>query len=240
MYQPENGEYYYLALRIIRKLQGAYSRIIQYTTFDYYLMTKRLLSILGVLLFLALGFSGGVWLTRKYYGLTEQKIEEQSTVLLEKVKTVAKLISVEGYYSEVYDHKTYWAYNISLFQKKALIRVKAKVSVGYDLSKMNIESDQATRTILISKLPEAEILSIDHDLDYYDISEGVFNAFTPQDYTRLNKLAKSKIEESARKGDLFKKAEEQGNQMLEVIELMVESTGWKVVYKGDELQKVLD
>ncbi len=203
-------------------------------------MTKRLLSIFGILILLFLGFAGGVWLTRQYYGLTEQKIQEQATIIEERIETVAKLISVEGHYSEVYDHKTYWAYNLPFFRKKALIRVKAKVSVGYDLSKMTIETDQASRTVRIGNLPAAEILSIDHDLDYYDISEGAFNSFTPEDYTRLNKLAKSKIEEAAKKGDLFRQAETQGNQMLQVIEMLVESTGWTLVYEGDELVPVVD
>lgn len=203
-------------------------------------MTKRILSIMGVLLFLVLGFTGGVWLTRKYYGLTEQKVQEQATIIEERIQTVAKLISVEGHYSEVYDHKTYWAYNLPFFRKKALIRVKAKVSVGYDLSKMTIETDQASRTVRIGSLPQAEILSIDHDLDYYDISEGAFNSFTPQDYTRLNKLAKTKIEEAAKNGDLFKQAEVQGNQMLQVIEMLVESAGWKVVYEDDALVPIVD
>ena len=64
------------------------------------------------------------------------RLTEQSQVLMEKIKTVAKLVTVEGYFSEVYDYQDYWNYDVSMFRKKALIRVKAKVSVGYDLSKM--------------------------------------------------------------------------------------------------------
>ena len=52
---------------------------------------------------------------------------ENSQVLLEKIKSVSKVINVEGYFTEVYDYKDYWGYNISFFQKKALVRIKANV-----------------------------------------------------------------------------------------------------------------
>ena len=108
--------------------------------------------------------------------------EESAQVLLERVQTVAKLITVEGYFSEVYDYKDYYAYNLSPFRKKALIRVKAKVSVGYDLSRVEFETRPDEKVIIVRNLPEPEILSIDHDLDYYDISQGMFNSFSAQDH----------------------------------------------------------
>ena len=37
----------------------------------------------------------------------EKKTETSATVLLERVETVAKLITVEGFFSEVYEHKDY-------------------------------------------------------------------------------------------------------------------------------------
>ena len=43
--------------------------------------------------------------TSYYYTVGQVTAEEQSQVLMEKIKTVAKLVTVEGYFSEVYDYQ---------------------------------------------------------------------------------------------------------------------------------------
>ena len=169
--------------------------------------------------------------TSYYYTVGQVTAEEQSQVLMEKIKTVAKLVTVEGYFSEVYDYEDYWSYDISPFRKKALIRVKAKVSVGYDLTKMKVEALPEQKLIMISNLPDPSIISIDHDLDYYDITEGTFNTFSESDYTRLNRNAKDKIRQAAENSDLFLAAEAQSNNMLDLVKFMVEGAGWQLQFK---------
>lgn len=190
-------------------------------------MIKKLLFVLGLVLFFLLG----LWVSRYVYHWADLQKEETSEVLLERVQTVAKLITVEGYFSEVYDYKDYYGYNLSLFRKKALIRVKAKVSVGYDLSQVEFKARPDEKVIIVSNLPDPEILSIDHDLDYYDISEGVFNSFSPQDYTQLNQRAKQYIEERAKESDLLQSAQNQGEQILDMMRFMVEQSGWQMEYR---------
>ncbi len=189
-------------------------------------MIKRLFLGLGILALLL----GVFWGTRYYYTWDAVTEEERSAVLLERIKTVAKLVTVEGYFSEIYDYKSYWGYDFSPFRKKALVRVKAKVSVGYDLEQMKIEAQPDQKRILISNLPDPEIISIDHDLDYYDISQGSFNTFTSEDYNKINASAKELIEKQARTSDLFITAEEQSNDMLEMIRFMVEGSGWTLEF----------
>ena len=169
--------------------------------------------------------------TSYYYTIGEITAKEQSVVLIEKIKTVAKLVTVEGYFSEIYDYEDYWNYDISPFRKKALIRVKAKVSVGYDLTKMSIEAIPEKKLLIISDLPDPSIISIDHDLDYYDITEGTFNTFSETDYTMLNKNAKDKIRQTAVGSNLFLAAEEQSNNMFGLIKFMVEGAGWQLQFK---------
>lgn len=191
-------------------------------------MLKRLLIIGSAVLIFGLG----VLVTRYFYtARLKTNSDEQSTVLLEKIKKVSKLVTVEGYFSEIYDYKDYYGYDWSPFRKKALMRVKAKVLVGYDLSGIKIEADQARKTILISGLPDPEIMSVDHDIDYYDLQEGTFNSFSTEDYNRLNANAKKYIEQKAQESDLFLAAEEQGNQLLDMIKFMVESAGWTLEYQ---------
>jgi hypothetical protein len=77
----------------------------------------------------------------------------------------------------------------------------------------------------ISNIPEPTILAIDHDLDYYDISQSSFNRFKAEDYTRLNKKAKDSIADKANESELLQSAKLQGNKMLEVVRTMGESMG---------------
>lgn len=197
-------------------------------------MSKKI----AVGLFAAVLLVAGFFIGRSLYRQKQEIfVQEQSQVLLERIEQVAKLITVEGYFSEVYDYKDYWRFDWSPFQKKALLRVKAKVSVGYDLSKMKIESRPQEKLLIVSHLPDPEILSIDHDVDYYDVSEGVFNSFTEADYTKMNRSAKKVIEDQAKKSDLMISAEKQAHEILELMRMMVEGSGWRLEFQPEGLER---
>ena len=180
---------------------------------------------MGLLAAFLIGFQVKNW----FVGKTEKKVTENATVLIEKIQKATKLITVEGTFSEIYDYQDYYGYDLSLFRKKALIRVKAKVSVGYDLEKIKITSNNEKKLIVISEIPPPELLSIEHDLDYYDIQEGMFNPFTKEDYNKLNANAKNFIRQKAQESELFDQATLQKNNLFEMIQLMVESAGWRLV-----------
>ena len=194
-------------------------------------MEKPKSRILWIAAGLLLFFFAGVWLTRWIYNRTEAVEQHNGVVLLEKIRSVAKLVTVEGYFSEIYDYKDYYGYDLSFFRKKALVRVKAKVSVGYDLEKMKLEAFPESQTIVASGIPQAQIISIEHDLDYYDVQEGIFNSFSTEDYNKLNLNAKEFIRKKALESDLLKTASEQRNALFETMRFMAESTGWKLVIK---------
>lgn len=189
-------------------------------------MLRRLLLVLALIVF----FAGGFWLAKNMFTPKEHVVTQaEASVLLEKMKTVAKLVTVEGYFSELYNHKDYWRYDWWIFRKKALLRVKARVSVGYNLEGLDIKADTATKTITIRNIPqEPEIISIDHNIDYYDISEGTFNTFSPEDYNKLNKKARDLIEQKAKESDLFKQARTQGIEIIDLITFIGENAGWTV------------
>ena len=195
----------------------------------------RSLRYLVFFLLILLAFGGGAWLMRYYYQLQQPNAMEEGTVLLEQINKVAKLITVEGEFSELYTYKDYLYYDISPLRKKALLRVKAKVSVGYDLSNMTIVPDYETRTFYISDIPDPEILSIDHEVSYYDIEEGVFNYFDERGQTKLVEDAKAFLRKKAEESRLFEAATEQGVELLDLIKFMAESTGWTV-----EMRSVYD
>ncbi len=179
------------------------------------------------LLLLVAVFLIGGWLSYRYFAPQTRPVED-SAVLLEKIEAVAKLITVQGQFSEIYNYSEYQGYFSMLWDKKVLVRVRATVSAGYDLNNLHLEADPVTKTIHMSALPEPEILSIDHSLDYYDISEGFFAKFSPEDYTRINQRAKDLIRDQALKSNLIPAAREQAAKILDLIQFMVESAGWKL------------
>jgi hypothetical protein len=194
-------------------------------------MTTRFLNLIFAVLLFGAGF-----MTHKYIvSAKEITAQEQSKVLLDKIREVTKLVTVEGNLSEIYNYKDYWGYDFFPFQKKVIILIDAKVSVGYDLQKMNLRSDALTKTLTISTLPAPEILSLEHDLKYYDISEGTFNSFSAKDYTELQGKAKDFIRQKAEESELKRRASTQGNKLVDMIRFMVEGAGWKLVIENQSL-----
>ncbi len=84
-------------------------------------------------------------------------------------------------------------------------------------------------------MPEAEVLSIDHNLDYYDISEGTFNSFTTEEYNKINKNAKDLISNNANTDQLIRKAEQEKKTYVDMMQIALSSAGWKFVVKSDSL-----
>lgn len=169
------------------------------------------------------------WKFRSFFLGPATYVEQSSEVIMERLEKVNKLVTLDAYYSEVYDYKDYYYYDFSPFRKKALIRIKAKVSVGYNFESINMEADEVSKTINIYGFPPPEILSIDHDLDYYDLSQGTFNSFSEDDYNKINKNAKDFIREKANDKDIFKEAESQKDELIEMFDWMLKAAGWKIV-----------
>ena len=90
-------------------------------------------NILDVFLGLILGGISTYWLFSLFRKKQSKEITtHQSTVLLEKIRSVCKLISVEGDFAEVYKYENTRERFMSLLssKKKALIVIKAKAQIG--------------------------------------------------------------------------------------------------------------
>jgi len=191
-------------------------------------------------LLLVVCFIAGIWMANYWRNQKEVSISRsQSTVLLEQVKKVCKLVTVEGTFTELYNDTNIRKMTIYLplpttwnFSKTALLEVKGKVLVGYDLESLKVTADSVNRIITVSNLPQPEILSIDHEVKFTNMDESFFNGFTKEDYTRLGQNAKAALREKAVQEKLLEEAAGQGNQMLDAMRFMVESAGWKLVLEG--------
>jgi hypothetical protein len=187
-------------------------------------MIQKVLSYVGIV-FLAILI--GMWLGKKFF-VPDVKVEENSNVVIEKIEKVAKLITVEAHLSEIYNYKDYYDYDFSFLRKKILLRINAKVSAGYDLKKMNIKVDPKERVIKVGPTPPPQILSVDHTVDYFNIEEGLFNSFTPEDYTKINAKAKDYITKVASNNEVLKTAKLQENTMIEMMTAMAKSMGYRL------------
>lgn len=150
----------------------------------------------------------------------------ESTILLERIEKVFKVVMAEGYFTEIYNYqhnKEFWY----LFKdrKKALVIAKAKVLVGFDFGKMRIRAVRDDRKMVIDFFPEPEVLSIDTDYKFYDIEQGWINRFQSDDYTTILNEAKQTMNEKALQSDLPRIA---NNQIQLMIFQLAAAMGWKI------------
>ncbi len=171
------------------------------------------------------------FITRSVYEPEASTEEVSSTVLLERVRPVLKLVTAEGDFTELYTYRNAdatfdWMKQFLPFQKKAILCVKGRASVGYDLEGMKLEFDEASHTVRLLGMDQPSLLSLEHDVDYYDLDEGSFTSFTAADHTRINAQAKELIRSKVNASGLFEAAAAQRNEMLMVLKAVVENAGW--------------
>jgi hypothetical protein len=114
-------------------------------------------------------------------------------------------------------------------KNKALVVAKAKVSVGYDFSKMKFNRDNAERKLVIEEFAPAEILSIDTDYKFYDINQGLLSKFNNEDYTAILSEAKKMMQEKAKESDLPQIA---ANQVKVMMRQLAASMNWELDIKA--------
>ena len=192
-------------------------------------------NIFDTLLGLILGAIATYWIYNFFRKKSSKELTEvQSHVLLEKIKSVCKLIAVEGDFAEIYRYENTKERFLSLVtsKKKALIVINAKAQIGYDLKKLILNADTENKRIILSSFPEPEILSIEPELDFYDIKNGMFNAFTPDDLTVLNQEAKQHIRDKIPESGLMETAKNEALEAILLIETIVETIGWRLDYSA--------
>lgn len=192
-------------------------------------------TILGIIL----GAIVGYWVVSLFRKKgRKETTEKQSVILLDKVKKVFKLISVEGDFAEIYHYENVRESFMRLIssKKKALVVINAKAHVGYDLSKVKLRADSKRKQIILENFPQPEVLSIEPDVQYYDIKNGLFNKFEPEDLSALNKEAKEHIRAKIPESGLMDSARKEALDAVQMIENMVEAIGWKLDYSAIELK----
>ena len=163
--------------------------------------------------------------------------QSQSVLLLDKIKRVCKLITVEGDFAEIYHYEDVKERFLKLIssKKKALVVINAKAHVGYDFAKVELSANANTKTIKLHHFPQPEVLTIESNLNYYDKKDGMFNKFEASDLTELHNEAKAHILEKVPESGLFDVAKSEALETILIIENIVQTIGWKLDYSALEI-----
>ena len=169
---------------------------------------------------------------------SQRRTNTQSIILLDKIKKVCKFITVEGDFAEIYHYEDVKERFLKLVssRKKALVVINAKAHVGFDLSKIQMESDVKTKTLKLHHFPQPEVLSIETDLNYYDKTDGMFNRFEASDLTELHNEAKLHIMNKVPESGLYDVAKREALETVLLIEGIVETIGWRLDYSALKIE----
>lgn len=188
-------------------------------------------------------FLGGII---TYWALRYVKIQKskeitnaQSIIILEKIKKVWKLITVEGEFAEIYHYENTKERFLSMVssKKKAILLINAKAYVGFDLAKIKMEAINDKKVIKLTEFPDPEILSLETDLKYYDKKDGLFNKFDSDDLTEVNVKAKEHVMTKIPESGLFDTAKSEALEAVLLIQNIVETIGWTLDYQDLLLTK---
>ena len=172
-------------------------------------------------------------------------LQENSALIQEQIKNVSKLVVTEGHFSQVFTYKNSKAVfaNLVNVEKKALVVVNADVTVSYDLSQIQYELDEETKTLKILSIPEEEI-NISPDFEYYDVTADFLNPFEAEDYNKIKDKVKGQLMKKIEASNLKSNAQNRLVSELSKFYILTSSLGWTLQYEGkavkssDELQRI--
>ncbi len=180
--------------------------------------------------------------TFKYCGDKKEEritLKENSALIQEQLKNVSKLVVTEGNFTEVFNYEN----SKEIFgdyltaDKKALVVVNAKVTVGYNLKKIEYKIDEESKTLKITSIPEQEI-SISPDLEYYDIQSDFLNPFEAEDYNSIKETVKSALLKKVENSTLKTNAENRLMSELSKFFILTNSLGWTLEFNKTPVESL--
>ncbi len=165
------------------------------------------------------------------------QLEASTDLIQTQIKNVGKLVVTEGNFAQVYsfsDSRRFY-FDILSARKKALIIVNAKVTVAYDLSKLQTEINPETKTVTITYIPDEEI-SINPNIQYYDVTQDYLNQFEAKDYNRIQERINKSLMEKIENSTIKSNAKNRLVSELQKIYILTNSMGWTLEYKGNTIK----
>ncbi len=138
--------------------------------------------------------------------------------VLEQVKDISELNTVEMYFNEIIDFKNAKLFNnfqIPFTEKSFIFTVKSKVKAGVDLSSIDEGDIAISGKSLLIQLPNPTITSKEI-LSYkvYDEKNGLFNEVTTEDTLKALELFEKDMEEQALGSGIIEKSKENTEHII--------------------------
>lgn len=177
-------------------------------------MKKIYKTMLLMLIVILATISVTFFVTNKFH---EQELYSASGVL-EQVKDISELNTVEMYFNEIIDFKNAKLFNnfqIPFTEKSFIFTVKSKVKAGVDLSGIDEGDIAISGKSLLIKLPNPKITSKEI-LSYkvYDEKNGLFNEVTTEDTLKALELFEKDMEEQALSSGIIEKSKENTEHII--------------------------
>ena len=158
-------------------------------------------------------------------------LQENYALIQEQIKNVSKLVVTEGHFSQVFTYKNSKAIfaNLVNVEKKALVVVNANVTVSYDLSQIQYELNESSKTLRILSIPKEEI-NINPDFEYYDVTADFLNPFEAEDYNKIKETVKGQLMKKVEASNLKSNAQNRLFSELSKFYILTNSLGWTLEY----------
>jgi hypothetical protein len=170
-----------------------------------------------------------------------EQLEFNTSIIQEQLKNVGKLVVTEGNYAEVFSYADSRKFYFDMFSsdKKAIVIVNAKASISYDLSEVETKIDAENKTLMITNIPEPD-LSINPNIEYYDIEQDYLNQFNASDFNKIKERVESSLREKIEASELRLNAENRLISELQKIYILTNSMGWRLEYNDQPITKEED
>lgn len=148
-----------------------------------------------------------------------RKTESNISAVLDKVRQISQLGTVELYYNEILDYRSsimIAEFELPFTEKSFIFLVKARVQSGIDLASLTEEDIQIKDKKITLTLDKATITSKEI-LEYkaYTEKDGLFNPVTNQDTLNLLNEFLARLEKQAQDNGILEKAEANAKLSLE-------------------------
>ncbi|MGY6522599.1 MAG: DUF4230 domain-containing protein [Mongoliitalea sp.] len=162
---------------------------------------------------------------------SKEQIQESSALIQQQIEQVGKIIVTEGYFSQVFTFKNSQNLFLNMLKsdKKALVVANAKVTVEYDLRKLQTELDMENQIVILKSIPDP-VVNIYPDIEYYDVSQDYFNKFGAADYNKIKNTVNTRIREKVNQSNLLDNSHERLMAELVNIFILTKSLGWTLQY----------
>ena len=115
-------------------------------------------------------------------------------------------------------------------EKQALVVVNAARTVSYDLSLIEYEINETERTLKVISIPEAEI-TINPDLEYYDVQSDFLNPFEAEDYNAIKKSVQESLMSKFKASKLRDNAKDRLLSELSKFFILTNSLNWTLIHE---------